>query len=112
MWHNRLLHTNFHVLSTLFKSSSLDNKISFVSFDCTICKFGKSKTLSFHRNASRVNHCYDIVHSDLLRDFLKVFSCNYKYFITFIDNYNRFTWVYFVRFKAKVFCFSMFCLIA
>ena len=65
MWHNHLGHPNSHVLSTLFKSGSLGNKNSPVSFDCTTCKLGKSKTLPFSHNASRANHCFDIIHSDV-----------------------------------------------
>ena len=65
MWHNHLGHPNSHVLSTLFKSGSLGNKNSPVSFDCTTCKLGKSKTLPFLHNASQANHCFDIIHSDV-----------------------------------------------
>ena len=28
---------------------------------------------------------------------------HYKYFVTFIDYYSRFTWVYFLRAKGEVF---------
>lgn len=31
---------------------------------------------------------------------------HYKYFVTFIDDYGRFTWIYFLRSKSEV--FSMF----
>jgi len=32
-----------------------------------------------------------------------LFLTHYKYFVTFIDDFNRFTWVYFLRAKAEVF---------
>ena len=103
MWHNRLGHPNFHVLSTLFKSSYLGNKNFPISFDCTTCKLGKSKTLPFPHNASRANHCFDIIHNDVWEISPNVCHAGYKYFVTFIDDYNQFTWVYFLRSKAEVF---------
>jgi len=65
MWHNILGYPNFHILSTLFKSGSLGNKNSPISFDFPTCKLGKSKTLPFSRNALCENHCFDIIHSDV-----------------------------------------------
>jgi hypothetical protein len=35
------------------------------SFDCSVCKLGKSKTLSFPSHVSRAAKCFDIVHSDV-----------------------------------------------
>jgi len=103
MWYNRLSHPNSHVLSTLFKYDSLGNKISPVSFDCTTCKLGKSKTLPFPHNASQTNNYFNIIHSDVWGISPIVSHVGYKYFVTFIDDYSRFTWVYFLWSKAKVF---------
>ena len=103
MWHNHLGHPNSHVLSTLFKSGSLGNKNSPVSFDCTTCKLGKSKTLPFLHNASQANHCFDIIHSDVWGISPIISHAGYKYFVTFLDDYIRFTGIYFLRSKAEVF---------
>ena len=103
MWHNRLGHPNSHVLSTLLKSGSLGNKIFSVPFDCTTCKLGKSKFLPFSNNASHATHCFDIIHSDVWGISLVVSHVCYKYFVTFINDYNQFTWVYFLRSKGEVF---------
>nr|KYP68295.1 Retrovirus-related Pol polyprotein from transposon TNT 1-94 [Cajanus cajan] len=103
MWHNRLGHPNSHVLSTLLKSGSLGNKDFSVPFDCTTCKLGKSKVLPFPNNASRATHCFDIIHSDVWGISPVVSHACYKYFVTFIDDYSRFTWIYFLRSKVEVF---------
>jgi transposase InsO family protein len=78
--------------------SSLD-----LSFDCTSCKLGKSKVLPFPRHASRASQCFDIIHSDVWGIAPVVSHAHYKYFVTFIDDFSRFTWVYFLRAKAEVF---------
>ena len=96
MWHNRLRHPNSHVLSTLLKSGSLGNKNVSIHFDCTTCKLGKSKVLPFPNNASRATQCLDIIHSDVWGISPVVSHACYKYFVSFIYDYSRFTWVYFL----------------
>jgi hypothetical protein len=50
VWHKCLGHPNTVVLSRMLNSGLLGNKehvSKHLSFDCSICKLGKSKTLSF-----------------------------------------------------------------
>ncbi|RVW77694.1 Retrovirus-related Pol polyprotein from transposon RE1 [Vitis vinifera] len=81
MWHRRLGHPNSDVLRTLFNSGLLGIKACSsldLSFNFTSCKLGKGI-------APIVSHAH------------------YKYFVTFIDDFSRFTWVYFLWAKAEVF---------
>lgn len=95
------------MLQHLFNSCLLGNKIfssvSSVSFDCASCKLTKSKVLPFPSQGSHTLHIFDIVHSDVWGIAPVVFHAHYKYFVTFIDDYSRFTWVYFLRAKSEVF---------
>jgi hypothetical protein len=94
------------VLRTLFKSGLLGNKACSslnLSFDCTSCKLGKSKVLPFPHHASRASQCFNIIHSDVWGIAHVVSHAHYKYFVTFIDDFSRFTWVYFLWAKAEVF---------
>lgn len=50
-----------------------------------------------------VTHCFDLVHSDVWRITLIISHSRYKYFVTFIDDHSRFTWIYFLRAKSEVF---------
>ncbi|KAK0584121.1 hypothetical protein LWI29_007914 [Acer saccharum] len=68
VWHKRLGHPNSVVLSHMLNSGLLGNKEQVsknLSFDCSVCKLGKSKTLSFSPHGSRAANCFDIVHSDV-----------------------------------------------
>ena len=76
---------------------------SSLSLECDSCKLGKSKTLFFPLHASRASHCFDFIHSDVWGPFLVSSHEKFKYYVTFIDNHSRFTWVYFLRSKSKVF---------
>ena len=112
MWHRRLGHPNSDVLCTLFNSGLLGNKACSsidLSFDCTSCKLGKSKVLPFPHHASRASQCFELIHSDVWGIAPVVSHVHYKYFVTFIDDFSHFTWVYFLRDKGEVFSvFSVF----
>ena len=101
-WHNKLGHPNSVVLSHLIKNGLLGNKtlVSDSSFKCSVCKLAKSKNLPFPHNATRANKCFTIIHSDVS----PILShSKYKYFVMFIDDYSRLTWIYFLRSKDGVF---------
>jgi hypothetical protein len=47
LWHKRLGHPNSVILSLMLNSGLLGNKehvSKYLSFDCSVCKLGKSKT--------------------------------------------------------------------
>lgn len=52
---------------------------------------------------SRASACFEIIHSDVWGMSHVLSHAQYRYFVTFIDDYSRFTWVYFLRSKADVF---------
>ena len=89
------------------KSRVLGNKdspsFSAVQFDCNSYKLGTSKILRFQVHQSNVNEPFDIIHGDLWGIAPIIFHAHYRYFITFIDDYSCFTWVYFLRSKAEAF---------
>ena len=64
---------------------------------------GKSKVLPFPHHASRASQCFELIHIDVWGIALVVSHVHYKYFITFIDNFSLFIWVYFLRTKGEVF---------
>jgi hypothetical protein len=105
-WHKRLGHPNNNVLRGLLKSGVLGNEklssLSSVQFDCNSCKLGKSKTLPFPIHTSNATQIFDLIHSDVWGMSPVVSHANYKYFVTFIDDYSRFTWIYFLRSKSEV----------
>jgi hypothetical protein len=106
-WHRKLGHPNFVVLSHLFKTGLLGNKhVCTASISCSVCKLAKSKTLPFPSGAHRASTCFEMIHSDVWGMSPAASHAHYKYFVTFIDDYSRFTWIYFLRSKSEV--FSMF----
>ena len=54
-------------------------------------------------HASRASHYFDLIHSDVWGPFLVDSHEKFKYYVIFIDDYSRFTWIYCLRSKSKVF---------
>ncbi|RVW89893.1 Retrovirus-related Pol polyprotein from transposon TNT 1-94 [Vitis vinifera] len=104
VWHRRLGHPNTQILSHVLNSDLPSNKDHYsLSLECDSCKLGKSKTLPFPLHASRASHCFDLIHSDVWGPSLVSSHEKFKYYVTFIDDHSRFTWVYFLRSKSEVF---------
>ncbi|RVW79104.1 Retrovirus-related Pol polyprotein from transposon RE1 [Vitis vinifera] len=104
VWHRRLGHPNTQILSHVLNSDLPGNKDRYsLSLECDSCKLGKSKTLPFPLHASRASHCFDLIHSDVWEPSPVSSHEKFKYYVTFIDDHSRFTWVYFLRSKSEVF---------
>ena len=106
IWHKHLGHPNPVFLTHLINSNLLGNKDQFsshISLECATCKLDKSKSLSFPSHSTHAEKCFDLVHGDVWGISQFISHAHYKYFVTFINNYNKHTWIYFFSSKSKVF---------
>ena len=106
LWHNRLGHPHSKALSLMLNSGLLNKSIGLsfcFPFDCAACKMGKREILPFLISTSHSTRCFDLVHSDVWGIAPALSHAHYKYFVTFIDDFSRFTWVYFLHSKSDVF---------
>lgn len=98
VWHKLLGHPNSFVLSHLNNIDKISSHI-----DCFTCKLGKSKSLSVSSHDSRAERSFDLIHSDMWSISPIISHANYKYLVTFIDDYSKFTYTYFLHSKSEVF---------
>ena len=96
LWHMRLAHPSFHVLSMLFPSFCKP------SHECEICHVSKSTRLPFPISKSRATLPFEIVHSDVWGPASLESFDGYKFYVTFIDDFTQTTFVYLLRFKHEV----------
>ena len=70
---------------------------------CASCQMGKQHRLPFpHAATWRAKEKLELIHTDLCGP-MKTDSLNKnKYFVLFIDDLTRMTWIYFIRFKSQV----------
>ena len=69
---------------------------------CDTCNFSKFARLPFNSSLSRASKPFEIVHSDIWGLINESFD-GYKYFVTFVDDFTRITWIYLLKFKSEVF---------
>ncbi|GJY11528.1 integrase, catalytic region, zinc finger, CCHC-type containing protein [Tanacetum coccineum] len=105
LWHRRLSHLNFGTINDLTKHDLVDSLPKFkYSKDnlCSACQRGKSKKSSHPPKVVPSNHSkLELLHMDLCGP-MRVASINgKKYILVIVDDYSRFTWVYFLRIKDE-----------
>ncbi|KAL5806123.1 hypothetical protein ACOSQ4_028856 [Xanthoceras sorbifolium] len=106
LWHLRFGHLNFNGLRVLAKKEMviglplLENS----NHLCEGCIFGKQHRDSFPVGKScRAKQQLQLVHSDICGPMETESHGGNRYFLTFIDDYSRKTWVYFLKQKSKAF---------
>ncbi|KAJ3691742.1 hypothetical protein LUZ61_020906 [Rhynchospora tenuis] len=108
VWHARLGHPSNSTTKQILQSFSLpcdSNKLSF----CSDCAQSKAHVLPFSSSSSISTSPLQLVHSDVWGPAPIVSSLGYKYYITFVDDYSNYTWIYFLKQKSDVLnVFSLF----
>lgn len=97
LWHMRLGHMSEKGMHLLHKRGYL-NDIGKLEF-CEHCVFGKQKRVSFSLSTHCTKGILDYIHSDLWdrAPHSSIGGCDYM--ITFIDDFSRKVWVYFLKHK-------------
>jgi hypothetical protein len=109
IWHSRLGHPSGFALNKLFQQSLLPCTGSTkINKTCDSCQISKSKKLPFPDSHRLSTHPLELIHSDVWTSpILSQSGC--KFYVLFIDDYSRFTWLYPLRQKSDVLpCFVKF----
>ena len=68
---------------------------------CTICHLAKSHILPFSLSSSHATQPLALIHTDLWGLALHSSTTGARYFLIFIDDYSRYTWIYFLLTKDQ-----------
>ncbi|RVW87252.1 Retrovirus-related Pol polyprotein from transposon RE1 [Vitis vinifera] len=101
--HCRLGHPSLPVLKKLCPQFD-----TLPSLDCESCHFAKHHRSSLGpRLNKRAESLFELVHSDVWGPCPVTSQTGFRYFVTFVDDFSRMTWIYFMKNRSEV--FSHFC---
>nr|KYP59266.1 Retrovirus-related Pol polyprotein from transposon TNT 1-94 [Cajanus cajan] len=99
-WHKRLGNPSFSYVNRLFPSLFTYCNIS--DFKCETCIMAKSHRIIFPINNSRANAPFSIFHSDVWGPALIPAHNGMRWFVTFVDDCTRMTWLCLLKHKSDV----------
>ena len=100
LWHKRFGHVSFGYLKHLFPDLFLNTSPSL--FKCETCELAKSHRVPFYPILTKSPLPFSLIHSDVWGP-AKVPTLNgSRYFVSFIDDHSRMTWVCLMKTKQVV----------
>jgi histone deacetylase 1/2 len=102
-WHSRLGNPSSSIVQQVLSR----NKLPFIHDTprdsvCDACQKGKSHQLPYPRSTSVSHKPLDLVFSDVWGPAPSSVG-KYNYYVSFIDDFSKFTWIYLIRHKSEVF---------
>ena len=94
-WHARLGHPHTRAIELILPT------LSFNHLECEACILGKHCRTVFPTSETIYEKCFDLVHSDVWTSPC-VSRDNQKYFVTFIDEKSKYTWITLLPSKDRV----------
>ena len=103
LWHLRLGHINLERIRRMVTGGLLSPLDVIALPVCEPCLEGKMTMRPFKAKGYRAKEVLDLVHTDLWRPMSTSARGGYEYFITFIDDYSRFGYLYLMHHKSETF---------
>ena len=101
LWHSRLGHASISRVKEL-ASMGLLGSVSIENFDCMPCQLGKQTALPFNNSVSHALSSFDLIHSDVWGPSPIATQGGSRYFIIFVDDFSRYTWIYLFKHRSEL----------
>jgi hypothetical protein len=105
LWHRRLAHVGMKNLHKLLKGEHILG-LTNVYFEkdriCSACQAGKQVGVHHpHKNIMTTDRALELLHMDLFGSIAYISIGWSKYCLVIVDDYSRFTWVFFLQEKSQ-----------
>ena len=102
LWHNRLGHPNRMGLNKELTRLNLHSLSHTTPLFCDACQSGKLHQHSFPLSYQHTTKPFQIVHSDVWGPSPHLSLDGNKYYVSFVDDFTRYTWIFPLRLKSEV----------
>ena len=107
LWHKRIGHINLNKLKAMQSKGVIIGLPTFKEKEiegvCEACQFGKQHRHPFPKERNVSKGLLDVVHSDVWGPAQTATFGGCRYYVTFIDDFSRYTWIFPMRMKSEVF---------
>ncbi|KAI3509130.1 hypothetical protein L1887_24156 [Cichorium endivia] len=106
LWHQRFGHVNFGYLNYMHKHNLVRGlpNVDLIKEVCEGCVLGKHTRESFPNESTwRATKPLELVHTDICGPMKTPSFGGNRYILTFIDDFSRKVWVYFIKEKSETF---------
>ena len=100
-WHQRLGHPTSKVVKSILQSNKLGCSFDNKFYVCDACQRAKSHQLPYKTSVHVSSSPLELVHTDVWGP-AQVSSGGFKYYVSFLDDYSRYTWIYLIKNKSDV----------
>ena len=105
LWHKRLGHFHTKGLQRMTQFDAVRGlpPLQFSRYTCTGCQLGKhTRTKLPKQTRHSTSHILELIHTDVCGPFRVNSLGGHRFFVTFIDDFSRKMWIYFLRTKSEV----------
>jgi hypothetical protein len=101
LWHYRLGHPSFTYMKHLFPE--LFSQVQHFDFQCETCTLAKSHRVTYPGHLNKKDTLFSLIHSDVWGPSPIHTISGFKWFMFFVDDCTRMTWLYLLKHKDEVF---------
>ena len=102
LWHQRLEHPHFKTLHRIISTFGLPTLAYNKSPLCDVCSSSKSHKLPYAITQHPTSQPLELIHSDLWGPSPVLSHLGHKYYVIFVDDFTRYTWLYPLKLKSDV----------
>lgn len=103
VWHRHLGHAHSSAVRSVLDLCKVTYQSKTISDFCNACCLGKAHRINAPPSQTIYTKSFELILNDLWGPSPYLSTYGYSYYITFVDAFTRYTWIYFLKKKSDAF---------